>query len=78
MVDNSRYEQGRMFDGGNKKSPIKLQKKIYIVNIMNSNGVLTLKMTKMAYLSINEIATLDKPFITFKFTNNIIAERRIF
>ena len=44
---------------------------------MNSNCMLTLKMTKMTYLSIRDIATLDIPFITFKFTNNTIAESRV-
>ena len=65
MVDSSWYGQGKIFDGGNKKSPINLQQQICIVNIMNSNCMLTLKMTKMAYLSIRDIAILDKPFITF-------------
>ena len=67
-----------MFDSGNKNSLINLQKKICIVNIMKSNFMLTLKMTKMTYLSICDIATLDIPFITFKFTNNTIAESRVF
>ena len=65
-----------MFDGGNKNYPINLQQQIQIVNIMNSNGMLTLKMTKMTYLNICDIATLDKPFITFKFTKNSITERK--
>ena len=77
MVDNSWYERGKMFDGGNKNSPINLQQKICIVDIMNSNCILTLKMTKMTYLSICDIATLDKLFITFMFTNNTIAKRRV-
>ena len=78
MVDNSRYEREKMFDGGNKNSPINLQKQICIVNIMNSNCIVTLKMKKMAYISIRDIAILDIPFITFKFTNNTIAESRVF
>ena len=40
MVDNSQYEQGRMFDGGNKHSPINLRGE-KIVNIKNINGTLT-------------------------------------
>ena len=77
MLDNSRYERGKMFDGGNKNSLINLQQQICIVNIMNSNCMLTLKMKKMAYLSIRDIATLDILFITFKFTNNTIVESRV-
>ena len=77
MLDNSRYERGKMFDGDKKNSLINLQQKICIVNIVNSNCMLTLKMKKIAYLSIHDIATLDNLFITFKFTNNTIAERRV-
>ena len=66
-----------MFDDGNKNSSINLQQQICIVNIMNINYMLTLKQTKMSYFSISDIVTLDKPFITFKFTNNTIAKRRV-
>ena len=78
MLDNSRYEQGQMFDGSKKNSLINLQQQICIVNIMNINCMLTLKMTKMIlYITICEIATLDIPFITLKFTSNNIVKRSI-
>ena len=35
MEDKSRYVRGKIFDGGNKNSAIKLQKNKKIVNVIN-------------------------------------------
>jgi hypothetical protein len=88
MACKPRYVRGKIFDDGNKNSPNNLQHNKQLVNVRIlivknaflfytlTNTYVQYEMKHITYLSICFIQVFEKLFITFKFTNNNVAERR--